>query len=84
MPEFHFVCMEFEFKNYDDAPNSIIFVKYACLFELDFVQNKYMELHHFDPPFHSQPFMLKLNDNQDIYLAASEQDGYLYNSKTKK
>jgi hypothetical protein len=28
--------------------------------------------------------MLKLNGNQDIYLAASEQDGYLYNSETKK
>lgn len=59
-------------------------MKQECIFELNYISNIYKEIFSFEQPFTAQPILLQINESQDILMAASVEDGYLYNSTTGK
>ena len=55
-----------------------------CIFELNFKTEAYNVICTLEQPFRTQPILLQINEEQDVFVACSVGDGYLYNAKTNK
>ena len=77
MPDFDRVGMKYFFKNskIDEDPDTIIFAKMECIFELNFITQNIDIIHKFDPPLLSQPDYFVSNPEQRRFVIASTDDG---------
>jgi hypothetical protein len=74
LPIFTKVTMQYFFKNFNDEPDTIIFVKQKHIFTFNFNEEKIEILYEFKEPLDNQPVYFVCNDDQDIFLVATEKN----------
>ena len=83
-PFFAKICMQFHVKNvnFNILPNTIIFAKPTHIFELNYETEETKILCEFEVPLLRQPEFFIMNEQQNISVVASIDDGYHYNHST--
>ena len=78
IPIFNKVCMQYMFKKKveDYDYNTLIFVKKKQIFSLNFEKETIQILYQFGTELNLQPNYFISNEEQDIFLVASQQDGF--------
>jgi len=83
-PEFIDISMQFQFKltKKDKEPTTLIFARQDRIMEFNFETEEIKEICIFEVPLTRQPEFFLMNDNQQVSIIASIDDGIYYNHKT--
>ena len=65
-------------------PSNLIFTKKEYIFEMDYEEETVHIIYRFSEPFIEEPQHFVANENQDIFVAASENDGLWVNIQDNK
>lgn len=82
IPFFKKVSMDYYFRNEDYS--RLIFAKQDQIFEMNIETEEITTIHKFNPALLCQPEIFRSNTNQDIFIAASRQDGIWADVKNGK
>lgn len=76
MPIFTKVCMNYHFKNSNSKEkDTILFCKIDEIFEMNFMTEECLVKYTFNSPLKRQPLYFVPNDEQDVFMIASPEDG---------
>ena len=80
LPFFKKVCMNFFFKHgIRGDHDSLVFAKFDCLFELNFMTESIDVIYKFETPFLNQPQSFVPNSKHEIFFISCQDDGRLIN-----